>query len=80
MFNTISTIDMLLKEDIGLIILFMKFKLKINQIKLSRLLDGILRMEELKRISRLMKLDQDFSTLLELFLQAMVLIRVSKVL
>ena len=80
MFNTISTTDMLLKEDIGLIILFMKFKLEMNQIRLLKLLDGILRMEELKKILRVIKLDQDFSTLLELFQQVMVPIRVSEVL
>jgi ribosomal protein S2 len=51
-----------------------------NQIRLLKLLDGIFRMEELKKILRVIKLDQDFSTLLELSQQVMVPIRVSEVL
>jgi hypothetical protein len=80
MSNTISTPDMFLKVTIGMVMDYIKLKSEINLIKLSKLLDGILKKVELRKILKLIKLGLDFSILLGLFLIPMELIKLLEVL
>lgn len=80
MSTTISTPDMFLKVTIGMVMDYIKLKSEINLIKLSKLLDGILKKVELRKILKLIKLGLDFSILLGLFLIPMELIKLLEVL
>lgn len=62
-----SIIPMSFKETTGQVLGSIKFKLETKLIELSKLLDGTSKMEDFNKILESVKLNQLFSTLLELF-------------
>lgn len=66
MFNIITTAPMSAKVTIGQALVFIRLKLETKLIKLLKFLDGPSKTEDLKKISESAKLNQLFSTLLEL--------------
>ena len=67
MSNIISTVGMLPKETTGMAMAFIKLKSEINLIKLLKLLVGIWKKEEFRKILKLVRLDLDYSILLGLY-------------
>lgn len=66
MSNITTTAPMSAKVTIGQALVFTKLKSETKLTKLSKLLDGPSKKEDLKKISESVKLSQHFSTLLEL--------------
>lgn len=67
MFSIIFTAAMLTKETTGMVMDSIRLKLGTNLIMLLRLLDGIWKKEDFKKISNPEKLDQDFSILPDVY-------------